>query len=105
MGGRKVIMEVPLVTLASRMTHWGVGGIQSHPLVSFSSSRWVAAIGVDRFCGLQTGCHVGQDDCETRMVLWDQLGWHGQVGVFLPTEPDTHALVREKREWRHSNLW
>ena len=37
-GGGKFIMEVPLVTLAARMTHWDVGGIQYHPLVSFSSS-------------------------------------------------------------------
>ena len=38
-------MEVPAVALSARMTRWAVGGRESHPLVSFSASRWVATTG------------------------------------------------------------
>ena len=38
-------MKVPVVASADRMTRWAVGGIRSHPLVSFSASRWVATAG------------------------------------------------------------
>ena len=42
-------MEVPLVALATRMTRWNVGGRRSHPLVSFSTSRWAATTGQSAF--------------------------------------------------------
>ena len=43
MGGIKVGMEVLLVALAARMTHWAVGERRSHSLVSFYASLWAAA--------------------------------------------------------------
>ena len=46
----------------------------------------------DRFCGVQPGSHVGQDACETHMVLWRQLGWRGEVDVYPTKEPDAGAF-------------
>ena len=43
--GGEVRIDVLLVALASRMTFWAVGGIQSHPFVSFSASLCVATTG------------------------------------------------------------
>ena len=59
----------------------------------------------DRFRGVQPGCHVGQDACETHVVLWSRLGRRGEVEVCPTTEPDAPALVRAKREWIRDDLW
>ena len=37
-------MEVPLVSLAARMTRWAVGGRRYHPFVSFYTLRWAATM-------------------------------------------------------------
>ena len=38
-------MEVLLLLLATGMMRWPVGGRRSHPLVSFSASRWALTTG------------------------------------------------------------
>ena len=38
------------------------------------------------------------------VVLWDRIGWRGEVGFFPLTEPDARMLVRAKREWRRGDL-
>ena len=42
MYGCEVGIEVLLVALSARMTHWAIGGRRSHPFVSFSASRCAA---------------------------------------------------------------
>ena len=44
-------MEVPVVALAARMKRWAVGGRRSHPLVSFSASRWAETTGRRAYAG------------------------------------------------------
>ena len=38
-------MKVPVVVLATRMTHWAIGGRRPHPSVYFSALCWAAATG------------------------------------------------------------
>ena len=60
--------------------------------------------GVERFHGVQSGCHVGQDARETHVVLCRRLGWRGEVDVCPTTEPDARVLVRTKGEWIRDDL-
>ena len=52
--------------------------------------------GAERFCSVQPGRYVGQDACETHVVLWRRLGRHGEVYVCPALEPDARAIVRAK---------
>ena len=47
---------------------------------------------------MQPGCHVGQDACDTHVVLWGRLGRREEVDVCPPAEPDMRALGCAKRE-------
>ena len=61
--------------------------------------------GSERFRGVQPGHHVGQDACETHVVLWSRLGRRGEVHVCPTTEPDTRVIVRAKEEWIRNDSW
>ena len=61
--------------------------------------------GAERFRGVQLGHHVGQDACETHVVLWSRLGRHGEVSVYPMLEPYARALVHAKREWSRDESW
>ena len=51
--------------------------------------------GAERLRGVQPGRPVGQDACETLVVLWGRLGWHGEVDVCPALEPDARACPRK----------
>ena len=59
----------------------------------------------ERFRGVQPGCHVVQDACETQVVLWGRLGRRGKVYACPAFEPDARALVRAKGEWSSNDSW
>ena len=59
----------------------------------------------ERFYGIHPGFQLGQDTCETHVVLWSRLGRHGEVDVCPTTETDARALVRVKGEWIHNVSW
>ena len=40
------------------------------------------------FRGVQPGRHVGQDACETHVVLWGRLGRRGKVDIYIALESD-----------------
>ena len=61
--------------------------------------------GVERFCSVQPGPHVGQDAHETRVVLWSWLERRGEVDVCPTMEPDVRALVCAKEECICNDLW
>ena len=37
--------------------------------------------GEERFCSVQPSYHIGQDPCETHVVLWIRLGQCGEVDI------------------------
>ena len=55
--------------------------------------------GEECFRSLQPSCYIDQDARDTRVVLWDSLGWSGKVGFGPPTEPYARAFFRAKRKW------
>ena len=96
-GGSKVIIEVPLVALATRMMRWDVGGRRSHPLVSFYTSRWAATTGRSASVVCSLVCRISQDARETHVVLWGLLGWHGRL-MSVQIRNQTRALFSAQRE-------
>ena len=60
--------------------------------------------GAERFCGMQPVFHVGQDACDTQVVLWVRLGRLGKVDVCPALEPNARAIVRAKGEWGRDDL-
>ena len=61
--------------------------------------------GAERFRGVQPVHQVGQDACETHVVLWGRLGQRGEVYVCLTSEPDARTLVRANGEWSRDDSW
>ena len=61
--------------------------------------------GAERFRGVQPGCHVDHDACDTHVVLSIRLGRRGEVDVYPMTEPDAQALIRAKGKWSRDDSW
>ena len=61
--------------------------------------------GAEHFRGVQPGHHVGQDACETHVVLWSRLGRRGEVDFCPTTEPDARALFCVMGEWIRDDSW
>ena len=86
-GGSEVGMEVLVVALAARMTHWAVGGDN----------------GTESFGRVQPYCNVCEDVRDAHVILWGRRGRLWQVHVCPSLEPDARFLVCAKREWRCDN--
>ena len=75
-------MDIPLVALAARMTHWAVGGDN----------------GTESFGRVQPGCDICEDVCEAHVILGGQQGLFWQVHICPSLEPDARFLVCANRE-------
>ena len=97
-------MEVPVVALAARTKRWAVGGRRSHPLVSFSASRWAVTTGRSA----STMCNrVTTSVRKLVRHMWSCGAGLGGVGRLRSVQQhnQTCARVHAKGEWSRNNSW
>ena len=99
-GGGEVVMEVPVVALATRMTRWAVGGRRSHSFVSFSASRWAATTGRSASAECRRVATLVRMSVRPRWSCGAEVGGFGRF-TSVHCWNQTRALVRAKVEWRH----
>ena len=97
-GGGEVELEVPVVALATRMTHLDVGGRRSYPFVSFSALRWSEATGWSTTAVCNWFATSDRTLVRPRWSCGAGVGGLGRLTT-VQSWNQTRALVCTKGEW------